>query len=417
MTSKEKLNLALNHKAGPIPIDLGASAVTGIHCETLAALRDLLGLDRKKIKIIDPYQMLGEVDEDVQEALGVDVLPLWEEHSMTGARLRDFKDWTTPWGQEVLVPGDFNCTEDNEGNTYAYPQGDTSVPPSLRMPKSGKFFDAIDRQQPYDEDNLKLEDNIEEFTPIDNESLDALKKRANEVAKTNKGVLGSFGGTAFGDIALIPANSLKNPKGIRGVTDWYMLLAMNPDFVKEIFDVQLQCALKNLEKIHQVVGETPDVMFVCGTDFGTQNGTFCSVDTFRDLYKPYYVAVNDWVHTHTTWKTFKHTCGSVYDFIPDLIDCGFDILNPVQWSAVNMDRQKLKNEFGNDIVFWGGGINTQKTLPFGTPKEVYDETIECCKIFGKNGGFVFNTIHNIQAKVPAENILSMFNAIADYNKG
>ena len=417
MNSKEKLQNALNHKPGPIPIDLGGSAVTGIHCETLAKLRDLLGLERKPVKIIEPYQMLGEIDLDLQEALGIDVLPLWDERTQSGARLRDFKEWRTPWGQDVLVPGDFNYTMGEDGTVYVYPMGDTTVPPSMRMPESGRFFDAIDRQEPYDEDNLKLEDNTEEFGPIDDETLAALGRRAKEVSGTGMGVLGSFGGAAFGDIAMIPANSMKHPKGIRGVADWYMLLASDPDFVRQIFDVQLKYVLENLEKIHNVVGEAPDALYVCGTDFGTQIGTFCSIETFRSLYKPYYVAVNDWIHTHTKWKTFKHSCGAVHDFIPEFIDCGFDILNPVQWSAANMDRRELKREFGKDIVFWGGGINCQHTLPNATPKQVYDEALECCRIFGEGGGYVYNTIHNIQAKIPAENVLALFRAVADYNKG
>ena len=417
MNSKEILRSALNHKAGPIPVDLGGSAVTGIHCETLANLREYLGLEKKPVKIIEPYQMLGEVDEEVQQALGIDILPLWDERSMSGARLRDFKEWRTPWGQDVLVPGDFNTTTDDQGAVYLYPQGDTTVPPSLKMPSGGKFFDAIDRQKPYDEDELVLEDNTEEFTPIDDTTLQALGRRAAEVVKTGKGVLGSFGGAAFGDVAMVPAVSMKDPKGIRGVADWYMLLASDPDFVRSIFDVQLEMVLKNLETIHGVVGEAPDVLYVCGTDFGTQIGTFCSVQTFRELYKPYYQAVNDWIHTHTTWKTFKHSCGAIEAFIPELIDAGFDILNPVQWSAAGMDRRKLKEKYGKDIVFWGGGINTQKTLPHGTAQEVYDEALECCRIFGQDGGYVFTSIHNIQAKVPAENVAAMFRAVADYNKG
>ena len=417
MTSKEKLNNALNHKSGPIPVDLGGTAVTGMHCETVAAVRDLLGLEKKPVKVIEPYQMLGEIDDELMDAMGIDVLPLWDERSMPGARLRDFKEWATPWGQDVLVPGDFNCKMDAQGNVYLYPQGDDTVPPSLLMPASGRFFDSIDRQKPYDFDELSLEDNTEQFTAIDDITLSALKNRAKKVVKTDKGVTGSFGGAAFGDIALIPAPGMKDPKGIRGVAEWYMLLAYDPDFVRSIFDVQLEVALENLKTIAPVVGGAADVLVVCGTDFGTQIGTFCSLETFRNLYKPYYIKVNEWVHSNTNWKTFKHSCGAVEAFIPEFIDAGFDIINPVQWTAAGMDRAMLKKKYGDSIVFWGGGINTQKTLPFGTAKEVYDEAFECCKIFGENGGFVFNAIHNIQAKTPAENVIAMFKAVRDFNNG
>jgi len=415
MTSKEKLATALNHQSGPIPVDLGGTAVTGMHCATVAAVRDLLGFEKKPVKIIEPFQMLGEIDDELMGALGVDVLPLWDERSMPGIRMCDYKEWVAPWGQEVLVPGGFNCTTSDEGDVYLYPQGDTSVEPSLHLPVSGCFFDAIDRQKPYDFDELRLEDNTEEFTPIDDITLSALERRANEVKKSDKGVAGSFGGAAFGDIAMVPATGMKNPKGIRGVSDWYMLLAYDPDFVRSIFDYQMEVVLENLKKIASVVGDAPDVVFTCGTDFGTQIGTFCSVETFKGLYKPYYKRVNDWIHSNTSWKTMKHSCGAVEIFIPEFIDSGFDILNPVQWTAAGMDKKTIKKKYGKDIVFWGGGIDTQKTLPFGTAKEVYDEALECCEILGENGGFVFNAIHNIQAKTPPENVVALFKAVQNFN--
>ena len=417
MTSKEKLNAALNHQLGQIPVDLGGTSVTGMHCETVAAVRELLGLEKKPVVIVEPYQMLGEIDDELIDALGIDVLPLWDERTMVGARLRDFKEWVTPWGQTVLIPGDMNYTVSEKGDVYAYPQGDTTVPPSLHMPMSGKFFDAIDRQQPYDFDELVLDDNTEQFTPFDDVTLTALDQRAEKVRKTDKGVIGSFGGAAFGDIALIPANSMKAPKGIRGIADWYMLLALDPDFVHRIFDMQLEVVLKNLERAKAVVGDAPDVLFTCGTDFGTQTSSFCSIDTFRALYKPYYKVVNRWIHDNTNWKVFKHSCGAIANFVPDMIDAGFDVLNPVQWTASGMDRKALKRKYGADIVFWGGGIDTQKTLPFGTAQEVYTEALECLRIFGEGGGYVFNAVHNIQAKVPAENVISLFKAVKDYNRG
>ncbi len=417
MNAREKLLLALRHEPGPVPVDLGSTAVTGMHCETVAAVREFFGLEKKPVKVIDPYQMLGEIDDELAQMLGVDTVPLWDERTILGVRRNDFKEWKTPWGQVVLVPGDFNTTESASGDVFLYPQGDKSVPPSLHMPASGRFFDTIDRQKPYDEDDLRLEDNTEEFTLIDDKTLEALSRDAKQARESGKGVVGAFGGAAFGDIALVPAVGLKDPKGIRGVSDWYMLLSTNPDFVRSIFDAQLEIALENLKRIASVVGDTPDVLFTCGTDFGMQRGTFCSIETFRALYKPYYAAVNQWIHENTSWKTFKHSCGSVIGFIDDMIDAGFDILNPVQWTAGDMDRETLKKRFGDRIVFWGGGINTQLTLPFGTEQEVYDEAMDCLRIFGKNGGYVFNAVHNIQAKVPSRNVAALFRAVKDYNEG
>ena len=155
------------------------------------------------------------------------------------------------------------------------------------------------------------------------------------------------------------------------------------------------------------------VAFVSGTDFGTQTSQFCSVRTYRDLYKPFHKAVNDRIHALTRWKTFMHSCGAILPLIPEFIDAGFDILNPVQCSAAGMEPRLLKREFGGQIVFWGGGVDTQKTLPFGTPDEVYREVRERIEIFAPGGGYVFNSTHNVQSNVPVENLLAMFRAVDD----
>jgi len=164
-----------------------------------------------------------------------------------------------------------------------------------------------------------------------------------------------------------------------------------------------------------VVGSRIDAVFTCGTDFGTQTSSFCSVDTFRELYYPYYKQINDWIHRNTTWKVFKHSCGSVAKFIPSMLEAGFDILNPVQCTAAGMEAERLKSEFGDRLTFWGGGIDTQKVLPFGTPGQVQKQVLERCWIFSKRGGFVFNSVHNIQAQTPAENIVAMIDAVKEFN--
>jgi uroporphyrinogen-III decarboxylase len=157
------------------------------------------------------------------------------------------------------------------------------------------------------------------------------------------------------------------------------------------------------------------VVVVCGTDFGTQESSFCSPATFDKLWLPHYRRMNDWIHSHTQWKTFKHSCGAVESFIPHFIAAGFDILNPVQCSARGMEPERLKERHGERITFWGGGVNTQKTLPFGTPAEVRDEVLGRCEIFSPGGGFIFNTIHNIQARTPMANVVAMVDAVREFN--
>ncbi|MBZ0256575.1 methyltransferase, partial [bacterium] len=233
--------------------------------------------------------------------------------------------------------------------------------------------------------------------------------------QSGRAVAASLGGTGLGDIAHIPGTGLKHPKGIRDVSEWYMSIATRPGYIHAMFEKQCETALGNLNKIAATAGDDIDVVFVCGTDFGTQSGTFCSRKTFQTLWAPYYKQINDWIHQNTSWKTFKHSCGSVVKFLDDFIECGFDIYNPVQCSAANMDAKELKQRFGDRIVFWGGGVDTQKTLPFGTPEEVREEVLQRCEIFAPGGGFVFNTVHNIQARTPVKNIVAMIDALQEWN--
>jgi hypothetical protein len=418
VNSRERVQIALAHEEPDrVPLDLGASAVTGIHVSSVYQLRQALGLDAPgtSVKVIEPYQMLGEVEPDLMEALGVDVVGLGSEKTLFGFKNEGWRPWTLFDGTPVLVPAGFNTEPEPNGDILMYPEGDKSAPPSGRMPEGGYYFDTIIRQPPLDEDRLDVQDNLEEFGPISDEELAYFEREAERLfQQTDKAILANFGGTAFGDIALVPAPWLKRPKGIRDVAEWYVSTVARRDYVYEVFERQCELALANLERIYQVVGNRVSVIFVTGTDFGTQKGPFLSRQTYRELYMPFHQRVNEWVHDNTAWKTFTHTCGSIVALLPDFIEAGFDILNPVQCSAAGMDPQLLKDRFGQEIVFWGGGVDTQHTLPFGSPDDVRREVRERIEIFGRGGGFVFNTIHNIQARVPVENLVALFEAVQEY---
>ena len=416
MTSRERLQAALQHtQPDKIPMDFGGTAVTGIHASVVAALRDYYGLEKRLVKIHEPYQCLGLIEEDLQAAIGVDVTAVNSRNTWFGFPNTAWKEWTMYDGLKVLVSKDFNYTIDEQGDTLLYPQGDLSAPPSGRMPKNGYFFDEIIRQEPIDEDALHVEDNLEEFGPISRADLDFLVEQASIARASGKGVIGNFSGTSLGDIACVPAPQLKHPKGIRDISEWYMSTVLRPEYVYELFERQADIGIQNYAAVHAAIGDAIDAFFVCGPDFGTQTGTFCSLDTFRSLWKPHYTRINDWIHSHTNWKTFKHCCGAMASFIPDFIECGFDIINPVQLSAVGMDAAELKREYGKDITFWGGGIDTQQMLPFGTPQEIRKQVLERCEIFSRDGGFVFNAIHNVQAKTPVENIVAVIDAVKEFN--
>jgi len=416
MTSRERLAAALNHRPPDrIPVDFNGTAVTGMHVKCVIGLRDHYGLEKRLVRVHEPYQMLGWIDDDLQTALGIDVEGVYGPETMFGFRNENWTPWRMDDGTEVLVSENFRVTRDANGDTLIYPKGDLTAPPSGRLPKDGFFFDTIVRQEPIDEAQLDPEDNLEEFGAVSDAALDHFDAESRRAVATGRGTIASFGGTALGDIALIPAPFLTHPKGIRDVEEWYVSTLTRRPLIHRIFERQTEIALRNLEKIHARVGDRVQAAFLCGTDFGTQQSTFCSVAAFRELYMPYYKRINDWVHRHTAWKTFKHSCGAVETLLPAFIESGFDILNPVQVSAAGMDARNLKEKYGRDIVFWGGGVDTQKTLAFGTPDEVRAEVLERCEVFGHDGGFVFNSVHNIQANVPIRNVVAMFEAVREFS--
>jgi hypothetical protein len=413
-SSQQNFLKTINHEQpDKVVVDFGSTGVTGIHVLIVEKLREHFGLEKKPVKVIEPYQMLGEIDSELIKAMNIDVIGLFSAKNMFGVLMENWKVHKTLWGQEVLFPGGFNYSYNDNGDILMYPEGDTSVPPSGMMPKTGYFFDAIDRQQPIDDSKLKVEDNLEEFSHITGPELAYWRNQVALLENNTKAVVASLGGTALGDIALVPAINLKNPKGIRGIEEWYISTLIREDFVKEIYDRQTDIAIENLKLLHEVIGSKIDVVFTCGTDFGTQNSTFCSTETYDRVWLPYYRKVNDWIHKNTNWKTFKHSCGAVETLMSHFIDSGFDIINPVQINASGMDPRKLKEKYGDKLVFWGGGVDTQGAFAFGTPAQVKEQVKTQCDILNKNGGFVFNTVHNIQANVPFKNVVAMLEALND----
>ena len=418
MTSRERIDAACRRREPDIlPVDFGGGFQTGIHAGIVYQLRQRLGLDKPgtPVKVVEVYQMLGEVAPDLQAVLCIDTACVAGTGTMFGYAAKEFKEWEMADGTPVLVPVDFNTDYEPNGDLLQYPEGDTSAGASGRMPAGGHFFDAIIRQKPIDDDKLKPEDNLEEFGPVTDDELQYYKLRAERLFnQTDKALFCTFGGLSFGDIALVPATFLKDPKGIRDIEEWYVSTLTRPGYIKAVFDRQADIAIANLRRLHEAVGDTISVIQTNGTDFGTQKGPFLSPRQYRDLFKPYQKRLHDWIHENTSWKTFMHCCGGIEPLINDIIEAGFDVLNPVQCSAAGMDPKTLKKRYGKRITFWGGGVDTQKTLPFGTPQEVTEEVKQRIEIFGEGGGFVFCTIHNVVAKTPIENLLAMFEAIKAY---
>jgi len=415
LNSRERVLCALNYqKVDRVPVDLGGTLGTGAHVSVVAKLRLALGLDKPgaRVKVVEPYQMLGEVAADLREILDIDTVNLPGPKNHFGFADADWKPWKTFDGTDVLVGGKFNTDPEPNGDILQYPQGDKSAPASGRMPKGGFYFDDIIRQGPIDDARLDPADNLEDFSLLSDDDLKLYEKRARDLYdNTDLAITTGLPGTAFGDVALVPAAFLKHPKGIRDIEEWYISTISRREYIKEVFAGQAEIAIENLKLIYQTVGDRICAVWLDGTDLAAQNTLFCGPDTYRELYMPFSKKLNDWIHAHTKWKTMKHCCGGCEPLIEGFIEAGFDILNPVQTSAKGMDPQLLVDKYGGRIVFWGGGADTQKTLPFGKPDEVREQVAERAEIFNGKNGFVFSTVHNIQCNTPTENVLAMFEAL------
>ena len=418
MNSRERVHKALHHRLPDrVPLDLGATPVTGMHVSSVYALRQELGLDRpgEPIRVTNIYQMLGEIKPDLVEVLGIDTLPLPRRSNSFGIPNREWKEWRTFDGTPVLVPGGFNTEPEPNGDLLIYPQGDSSVPASGRMPEGGFYFDAIVRQPELAENNLNVDDNLEEFSVLSGDDLNHYREEAERLfISTDKAIIANVGGTGFGDIAHVPGVSIKHPKGIRDIEEWYISIVTRQDYIHEIFSRQSEIALHNLKQFYAAVGDRVAAVFLSGTDFGGQDSLIISPRIYRILFKPYQKLLNDWIHENTGWKTIMHTDGAVRKLVPDFIEAGFDVLNPVQWTAAGMDAGELKDEFGKRLAFWGAGVDTQHTLPFGASVDVEDEVYRMLELFKPGGGFVFSSVHNVQAGVPVENLRVFYETFERY---
>ena len=419
MNSRERLIAAINHKKpDKVPLDIGATAVTGIHALALDRLRKRLNYTDKPVIVYEVLQQLGLIETEDIQALGIDVCGILPYSGFTGAVNDEFVPYANTFGIDLFCPKGYKTKfEPETGNTYAYPQGDLSAEPSQIMPEGGCFFDNIDRSQhSLDDSGDPVKDlAAESFAVMSDAEAEFYQKQAEQIKNSSDlGLIGNLAPAGFGDVAFLPGPGIKSPRGIRSMTDWIMAHKIIPEYVHAVYEYHAEIGLKNLEIYRQAVGDSIQVIFMGGTDFGTQRGLMIAREDFREFYMPYWKKMNNWVHENTNWKTFYHTCGAVSGLIGDFIESGADILNPVQCSAEGMEAEKLKKEFGSSIVFWGGGMDTQKILPFGTEEEVREMVRDRIDVFSENGGFIFNTIHNIQADTPIENIAAMLDEVGKY---
>ena len=399
MHSRERVLAALDHREPDrVPIDMGSNLTSGIMAHALDRLRRHLGLERRPVRVHEVFQMLGEVEMDVVERLGADILPVEPLVQFFGLRRENWKPWKLWDGTEVMVPGQFDVEADFEGGWLLHTAGDRANPVEGRMPRGGFYFDMpaltesrLDWRPP------SLAEARKEHV-LGAEELEFMQARAEQLLKTTDKalMLGAWDTTGLPWVGSIP--------------DFLMLMLAEKAYVKDLFAVRTEVAIENLEKLKAHLGDSVDIIGMEGNDFGAQNAELISPELFEELCIPFFREQNAWVHRNTSWKTWYHCCGSITRILPMLIDSGVDVINPVQTSAAGMDPAWLKERFGGRVVFWGGGVDTQRTLPFASPDQVAAEVRERMRILAPGGGFVFNPIHNIQQGTPPENIEAAYEA-------
>jgi uroporphyrinogen-III decarboxylase len=396
-TSRERVRTAIDHKEPDrVPKDMGGAIMTGIMAHALDRLREYLGLPYKKVKVFEVFQMLGEVEMDVIGRFNIDVMPVYPPVQFFGLEKKDYKPWKLWDGTEVLVPGQFNVEIDKDGGWLLHEDGDPDKPVEGKMPKNGFYFDMPsistfeEDYTPPDLEEIKKENHLQP------DELEYMAQRAEMLrARTDKALLLDQWNT----VGVAWVGSIPN---------FLMLLYSDKKYVKDLFKIRTETSIKNFEKIKEYIGDNIDVLGLDGHDYGGQDREFFGPQVFEEVFLPYLKEQNDWIHRNTNWKSFQHICGSLVNLLPLIVETGLDILNPVQTSAKGMGPKWLKDKFGHKLTFWGGGIDSQKTMPFGTVEEVIEEVEERIRIFAPGGGYVFNSIHNIQQNTPPENIEAAF---------
>ena len=412
MTPRERVLAAIAHREPDrVPVDLGATPSSGISAIAYGRVKQHLGLTGGHNRVYDVVQQLAEPEESILDRFGIDVVDLgrtfntrdedWYEVKLFDGSRAEYPKWFQP---EALPDGGFRslapdgveiAVQLKDMNFYDqtcfpwledYPADLSGLPAAM-----GKVHWAALAHSPWDHAG-------------DSGFWETL--RANTLAlrqQTDRAIM-----------VVVGCNLFEWGTFLRRMDNFLMDLIAEPENVDRLLDALLQIHLATLEKVCRAVGDIADVCRF-GDDLGTDTGPFMAPATYRQFFKPRHKILCDYVHSHSKMHTFLHSCGSIHALLPDLIEAGFEIVNPVQTACRDMEPDRLKREFGKDICFWGGGADTRATLNHGTPAEVRADVLARLKIFTPGGGFVFNTIHNILPDVPPQNIVAMFDAIAEFN--
>lgn len=413
MTSRERVMAAIGHKQPDhVPLDLGGTPSSGISAIAYNNLKKYLGMTGGQTRIYDVVQQVAQPEMEILDRFGVDVLDIG----------RVFNEKDEDWHETVLADGStghypnwFHPEKQPNGDYHVYDKEGTLI---AKMPVGATFFDQT--YFPY------LEDYPDDYSDLDHQmgkvlwsalvhspwdhsgDKDFYKTLREKTLKLREST----------DRALMitcGCNLFEWGTFLRRIDNFLMDTYADEENVEALVEQLMIRHMATLEKVCEAVGDIVDILRF-GDDLGMDTGMFMSREKYQTLFKPYHTKLNEYVHKHSRMKTFLHSCGSIYPIIPDLIEAGYDVLNPVQTTAYQMDPEVLKREFGKDITFWGGGCNTRTVLNHASPKEVYEYARRMIDIFNQDGGFVFNQEHNIMPDVPPENILAMYRAVADSRK-
>ena len=411
MTSRERILAAIDHRQPDrVPVDLGSTPSSGISAIAYGNLKTHLGMTHGATRVYDVVQQLAEPEDAILDLFRVDVVDIG----------RAFNTDESAWqptvladGQAASYPAWFHPERQPEGSFVARMPDGLEI---ARMPAGATFFDQtyfpyVDGY-PADFSGLPAEMGrilwaALVHSPWDHAGdpgfWDTLRARAIELRRASDRAL----------MIVVGCNLFEWGTFLRRMDNFLIDLVAEPAKVEAVLDALMERHMAALEQTCRAVGDVADILRF-GDDLGTNGGPFMSPRIYRQLFKPRHAMLCDYVHRHSGMKTFLHSCGSIRALLPDLIDAGYDVINPVQTNCKGMDAEGLKADFGKDICFWGGGCDTRHVLPQGTPQDVKDHVKRRLDVFMPGGGFVFNTIHNILPEAPPRNIVAMYEAIQEW---
>ncbi len=393
MNCRERVRTTLRHcEPDRVPLDIGATHSSGIMAIAYSELREYLGLPKGRIRVHDFGQQLAEIEPDILDRFGVDVIDLFNSHICPDDR--EWVSWSLPDGRPAERPAELKVERDQGGGHVLRESSGKII---ARMPEGCLYFESI--QPPLGEPPRELASY--RLPLLGEDFLERMETRAQWLRKnTDYAIVATFGG-----------NILETGQGLRGWGNFMMDLVENRSFAEDLMDKMVETHLDNLKKFLRAAGDNVDVIFM-GDDLGTQNATQISPEMYHELLYPRHKKIYRYVRENSSACVLLHSCGSISPLLPDLIDAGIQALNPVQTSAANMEPHMLKDRFGDRLTFWGGGCDTQTVLPDRSPQEVEAHVRGQVSIFAPGGGFVFCPVHNVQAGVRPQNIVTMLDTFA-----